>query len=93
LPSDRIRSIAERFIAEIEQAVRAEVREAVKRLVEGLEPAPALVRRPAKTAPLPKQKRKYPPHCKYPGCTEPHKGPGRSFLCKKHFDERENAHE
>lgn len=91
MPSDRIRRIVQQFIADLEQATRLDVQEELKRLVDGM----AQPQRSATTAspqtPKTKKKRKTPPHCVRDDCVLPHGGPGRSYLCKQHFDEREGA--
>jgi hypothetical protein len=92
MPSDRIRRIAQQFIVDVEQATRLDLQEELKRLVDGM----AQPQRSATTASPPsskpaKKKRKTPPHCVHDGCVLPHGGPGRSYLCKQHYDERERA--
>ena len=97
MPSDRIRRILQQFVADVGQAVDIDTQEQVKaelkRLVDGVGSSSSAspTKRPKATPSPPKKKRSYPPHCKFPGCTEPHKGPGHSFLCQKHYEEREAA--
>jgi hypothetical protein len=67
---------------EIAAAVRADVAAQLSRAT-GLATTGARRGRPpgSKT----KQKRTFPSHCIYPGCNNPHKGPGASFFCEEHL--------
>lgn len=95
MPENRIRVLAEQFVIDIERETRVQVQEAVKRIVDGIAPSPpksapaprakAVTSSPKK----PKHKRAMPVHCVYNGCTEKHMGPKHSYLCRKHYDERE----
>jgi hypothetical protein len=77
----RIQRIIDSAAHEIADAVRQNIADEVTRLVGG-----GRSRGDGAIDGRRKQKRHYPPHCVYPRCTKPHKGPRFSFLCEDHMN-------
>lgn len=85
MPSDRIRSMLDRFAEELEEVVRAEVQERLRNVADGM----GSNGRGKASAPVYLKGRKnIPLHCKHGDCKKPHLGPRYGYFCKEHMPEQ-----
>ena len=91
MDAGRIRRLTQQFCADIELAIRSEIADEMKKMIEALargetigKKTPALPVLPQKT----RRKRNGPPHCTHEGCTNKHCGPGYGYKCREHRIER-----
>jgi hypothetical protein len=86
----RLAEIVERYVADLVDAVRQEVRRSVAAEVSGILGSSALVAGRVRRAGLVKKRVV---GCIAPGCSNPSKGPRFHYLCDKHRDAKKQDYE